>query len=739
MRSRLALPVAALLTAFAPAAAHAATFGDGHGVHAEVTATSVSVGNGLIDRTWSRSALRSTIVDHRGGDRTWSADQPDFTLTVADQPISSADFKVDEVNVYDLDRGGLRLVMKLSHAVPALTATRTVEVYPGVAGFRTQTTVASPVPLVLSAATTDEVAVGSGVTSTIHAFRAGWDWREPNWAGPSSGSIGDPHAGDWRASASAAAGQALSAPGEWLSAAAGDRSVFEVLERNDFPSSRAVYDGRVATTRVDFTRDIISLGPLEETGHVENPSDQTAGRGRVITAAGLALPASFTGLADGDGDEGWQFHKYLVEDRIVPYPHDVVFNSDGTDANRISTGAKDDMDYATVQQVAPLARRMGADVFTLDDGWQAASGDWIPDSPDHRDPRVNNPAYQGDKSKLAPRFPDATFMKVREAIAPMKLGLWMSPMAFNTGSDVYRAHPNWGCNPTGQGFGAYSSTDPDSSSNEAGLGLWSTDYIPFLEGRLRDAIANWHVKLFKFDFLVWLDCVGANDIWEMHDQFLAMIDRLRLDFPQVAFAIDETNDYRLFPFESTLRGPTWFSNAGPTVADVLHTTWSMSPWVPGFSLGMKTLTGAQRNNGQSVATSVAASLVNEQMVADDLRSISPATLDEAKPWLDWGKAHRDDLDGVIYPLLADPLQNTWTALQSWDPERGRGVLLAFRQGDARDSTTIALRNVPDGTYELTAAPDDAPAGTVDASELRSGLTVALPPRGARVLLIKRLG
>ena len=285
------------------------------------------------------------------------------------------------------------MVLELSHVAPTLTATRTIEAYPGVAGFRTQMTLASPVPLLLSAVTLDEAAVGPAATPVIHAFRAGADWRgESNWTGPSAGSVGDPHAGDWRDTREGVAGRPLSAPGEWISATAGDRSFFQVLERNDFPSSRALYDGEVASTRVDWTRDIISLGPLEETGHLENPRDETVGRGRPITMAGLALPAAFTGFGIGDGDADWQFHKYLVDHRIDAYPRDVVFNSDGTDANRISTGAKDDMDYATVQEVAPLARRMGADVFTLDDGWQAASGDWDPGLARPHRPRGEVPA-----------------------------------------------------------------------------------------------------------------------------------------------------------------------------------------------------------------------------------------------------------------------------------------------------------------------------------------------------------
>ena len=94
---------------------------------------------------------------------------------------------------------------------------------------------------------------------------------------------------------------------------------------------------------------------------------------------------------------------------MLPYEHAVTFNSNGVDSNRISTGAKDDMDFATVQEIAPIARRMGVETFILDDGWQARSGDWQPDSPQYPEPRWDGTA----ESKFKPRFPDAHFGAVR--------------------------------------------------------------------------------------------------------------------------------------------------------------------------------------------------------------------------------------------------------------------------------------------------------------------------------------
>ncbi len=683
--------------------------------------------NSVVERRWDRAAFKTiALIDRRGQGRTWSANRRDFALTlVGGAQISSESFHVTAVRVTPLRRGGLRVAMEL--AGPAgLAATRTAEAYPGVAGFRTQTTLRSTAPLALAGATLDEAAPGA-IAPTINAFRAGADWREPDWPGPQL-EVGDAHPGTWRDSRSAGRGQPVDGPAEWLSAADGDNSMFMVMERNDFPSSRAGYDGAVASLRVDYTRDVLSLGPFEEQAHAENPADAQAGRQRLVEpGAPLELEPAFTGFGRGDGDEAWQFHKYLVEHRLQSYEHAVTFNSNGTDDDRISTGAKDDMDLATVRQVAPIARRLGVETFILDDGWQAASGDWEPDSPQHPEPR----------GKFPPRFPDDDFAAVRDAIAPMKLGLWMSPMSFNPASETFKRHPEWACTPVGDGTAAASAAQPDDGSNEAGIGLWGPRAIPWIESRIRDAIDHWGVTYFKFDFLVWLDCAGQGDLYDYREAFMAMLDRLERDHPDVTFQIDETNDYRLFPFESVARGPSWFQNGAPGPDRLLHNIWNLSPYVPAFSLGQHAL-GGKAYDQHPVDELMAAALLSHVTFFSDLRTLPDSVVDQAAPWLAFYKRNRDLLDGVVYPLLDDPLKKGWTALQSWDPERGRGALLAFRQDSEDDTRTIALRDVPPGrTFQLSEAPDDKPVASVTSEELSRGIEVRLPSRrSAEVMTIR---
>jgi hypothetical protein len=231
--------------------------------------------------------------------------------------------------------------------------------------------------------------------------------------------------------------------------------------------------------------------------------------------------------------------------------------------------------------------------------------------------------------------------------------------------------------------------------------------------------------------------VGEGDIYSYREAFVAMVDRLVRDHPHVTFQIDETNDYRMFPFESVARGPSWFQNGSPSPDRLLHNIWNLSPWVPSFSLGQHFL-GGRAWEDHPVSTLMAAALLSHMTFFSDLRSLPPAVANQAAPWTRFHRANRPLLDGMVHPLLADPLERGWTALQAWDPDSAEGALLAFRQGSAESSRRIALKAVPPGrTFELRAAPSGRPAGVVTSDQLRRGITVRIPQAdGAAVLTVE---
>jgi hypothetical protein len=263
-----------------------------------------------------------------------------------------------------------------------------------------------------------------------------------------------------------------------------------------------------------------------------------------------------------------------------------------------------------------------------------------------------------------------------------------------------------------------------------------------MEDRIRRAIDVYGATYFKFDYLAWVDCGGAEptDMYDYHDEFVAMLDRLIETYPGVTFSIDETNDYRMFPFESVARGPSWFQNGKPLMSQLLHNQWNLAPFVPGYSLGQH----AASNNAERAAKGVDAVMavtLGEHITfwnAIDTQ-FTPAERAQLRRWTDFYKANRDTLATFTYPLLADPLTGGWTALQPWNIDDQSGWVLAYRQDAEADTASIALRGiVGSSTYSLVrhdpATGATSSLGTATAAELRAGIDVTIDQTSGYALI-----
>lgn len=146
--------------------------------------------------------------------------------------------------------------------------------------------------------------------------------------------------------------------------------------------------------------------------------------------------------------------------------------------------------------------------------------------------------------------------------------------------------------------------------------------------------------------------------------------------------------------------------------------------LPACSLGQHFL-GGRAWEKHPVATLMAAALPSHMTFFTDLRKIPADVIEQVRPWTRFYTRHRRLLTQLTYPLLDDPLEQRWTALQSWKRRRGRGALPAFRRQDERESVEVQLRDVPAGQrFLLRRAPDGGRARVVTSRELRGGLRVA---------------
>ena len=245
---------------------------------------------------------------------------------------------------------------------------------------------------------------------------------------------------------------------------------------------------------------------------------------------------------------------------------------------------------------------------------------------------------------------------------------------------------------------------------------------------------------FKFDFLVWLDCAFGT-MYEQRDAFFDEIAALSGTFPGTGFGMDETNDYRSFPYESILYGPTWFQNGNPSQDAVLHNVWTMAPYVPGFTIG-QAATIRPGDPAAVIDEKMAAALTYHMTFWTDIRELAGATAvtDRVRVWTDFAKQHRMT-NGFAYPLLSDPLgRASWSGMQPWDAETHKGMALLFRFDSPNATQTVSLRGLSASTtYRLTdVTPTEASfvVGEFSGADLMDGIPVTIAQtRGVRVLTI----
>ena len=302
--------------------------------------------------------------------------------------------------------------------------------------------------------------------AALHALRSGADWREPDWHGADDHASATPHEGTWRETRTAPAVRRSRAPGS------GSRSRAVPAACSSSSSATTSRPRGWVRRRCRARRDRSRPGRRLARA-VRGATSMSRTRSRSATrASGRSCP-------DGRCARGGLHRRRRPRRRravavpqvperappaAVPARRDVQLQR--RRRGPISTGAKDDMDHDTVVAVAAVARRpRRRDVHPRRRvagavGRLAARLAAVPGAALGRDAT----------SKFKPRFRDATFAAVREAIAPMRLGLWMTPMFFNPSAATFKAHPEWACQPIATALVALNLAQPDSGSNEAGLG-----------------------------------------------------------------------------------------------------------------------------------------------------------------------------------------------------------------------------------------------------------------------------
>ena len=129
--------------------------------------------------------------------------------------------------------------------------------------------------------------------------------------------------------------------------------------------------------------------------------------------------------------------------------------------------------------LARRAKRLGVEMFVLDDGWfgqrnndRAGLGDWI----------VNKKKLPGGLVSLSNAIHRMN----------MKFGLWFEPECVNPDSDLYRAHPDWAI--------SVPSRDPSFSRNQLVLDLTRKEVRDYIVDAVSEVLDGARIEYVKWDY-----------------------------------------------------------------------------------------------------------------------------------------------------------------------------------------------------------------------------------------------
>jgi len=231
----------------------------------------------------------------------------------------------------------------------------------------------------------------------------------------------------------------------------------------------------------------------------------------------FTTPVFCAGISDtGFGGAGRMLHdyerKHVLPPEIVKKPMPVIFNSWAS----MGIGVNEEKILAVAQKAAEI----GAELFVIDDGWQATLGDWWPDP------------------QKFPQGLNAIINRVKAL--GMDFGLWVEVESFEINSRLYQEHPEWVMAYPGRE--AYRNVRDDIGRTSMLLNFAREDVAEYIFQSMRKLIADTGIKYLKLDMNCYFTSPGwdavplaeQQTIWVKYVHNLhSVFQRLNREFPEV--------------------------------------------------------------------------------------------------------------------------------------------------------------------------------------------------------------
>jgi alpha-galactosidase len=378
----------------------------------------------------------------------------------------------------------------------------------------------------------------------------------------------------------------------------------------------------------------------------------------------------------------------------------------------------------TAMDLIKVAGRMGLDVFTIDDGWQAEYG-------------------ENDINLKA--FPQG-LDEIRRAIEreKMRLGLWAPLAAISTKTKLYREHPEWVCRDE-NGQPKLSRT----AAGESAVMCLASPYREVAARRISDLISRYNLAYVKIDLTTVFNAYGerpgcyasghfhktwAESLGRIYEGMKYVTGQIYRDHPGVLLDLTfelwgqkHVIDYGLLDAGDL----DWLSNvddaaptsAGPRQARTLLYHRSLA--IPVETM----LIGNLRASTPSIEERFATACGSGPLLLGDLRQLSSLQLEWYAQKIAWFKNLRRsiDLNEGFFPLgdWFQPKSTTWDGFARLSRE-GEGMIVIFKNESNARNVIVKIPNYPAGKFKLQSVMTGDSIGSFSGRQISNGITLPIP-------------
>ncbi|GHV02268.1 hypothetical protein FACS1894211_13380 [Clostridia bacterium] len=410
---------------------------------------------------------------------------------------------------------------------------------------------------------------------------------------------------------------------------------------------------------------------------------------RTVWLQFCAVPGSAEELSARYREFVFKYFSENTESR-KPYIYYNTWNFQERNKFRNGKAYLDSMNYDRILREIDAAHAMGIDVFVLDTGWFAATGDW----------------------EVHPqRFPDGLRdVRARLDGYGMKLGLWFDPRVAAAGSRVFRE-----CR-------QYMSTYDEAQSEHKPFAMWESednyilclcsDYWKTFADRLIRLYKECGVRYFKWDAVWQYDCsngghghgTAKNSLderrqcyaYELVARLNQIAERVQSDCPDAILDLDVTESSRTVGLAFLAVGKFFMINNGPYYrefgvpipetadqnvftypgharADVCRAPLVYDKWLP----SVLTLTHYLPDDpADSQLVNLASLILGQNGIWGDLLGVSAAgTALIAEVLAEYRKVREDITAARIHKYGA--AHSGFEVYEKLNPENGRGAVSVF--------------------------------------------------------------